>query len=272
MGHHSGMKRQQPSSKDRSSTRTFSPTLLMVCSVATLVLLGAAWFAGTWDPPEEGTTSFEFRKYLIQFLLLVALGAVVAFIVEDTNRRITNKQEDRRKEEEEEERERQSAIDIVTELLDRLGEIYRRVKKLRYSIRLVPEAGLTKRSYLEAINELHAEKQALEVLWQDIQTNARWLPDLAPIWPQVEEMESYLRPIETEAAGARDTPDAGFSAASQPEFMAFLAKWKSGQSSFPKFRGLHQRTRAGLVDLLASLRGIVTPMETAVPGPGSEPA
>lgn len=246
--------------------------MLVICSVATLLLLGAAWFAGTWDPPEAGTISFELRKHLIQFLLLVALGAVVAFIVDDTNRRNTNAEEERRKQKETAERERQSAIEIVTLLLDRLGEIYREVKKERYSMRLISEVELTKGRYVEVIKALHADKQALEILWQDIQTNAGWLPELTPIWPRVEQMEAYLRPIENEAELVRETPESDFSVASQRELTAFTAKWKSGESSFPKFRELHHQARAGLIDVLASLRrGVRAPGSTVdtTSSPGS---
>jgi hypothetical protein len=190
-------KPQGLSSWNQSPRTTSRVWVLVICLAAALIFLGAACVAGTWDPPEEGTIGFELRKYLIQFLLLVALGAVVAFIVDDTNRRINNAEEVRRDARDRADRERQSAIDVVTLFLDRLGAIYREVKRKRHVLRLIPEEKLTKARYVERASELHTDKQALEVLWQDIETSARWLPELAPIWPHVKKMEDYLRPSRT---------------------------------------------------------------------------
>lgn len=229
-------------------------TLTAASLVAAAVFLGAALLAGTVDPPAEGTIDFELRKYLIQFLLLVALGAVVALILENAKQRASDEDERRRKDREASERERQTAIDIVTLLLDRLGTIYREVKRRRHAWRLVPEATFTKARYVEATLELHADKQALEVLWQDIRTNARWLPELDSIWPGVEKMEDYLRPIEDEVERARETPDSEFMIASQEVFIGFLAKARAGESTFGTFRALHHEARAGLVDVLADKR------------------
>ena len=198
--------------------------------------------------------SFELRKYLIQFFLLVALGAVIAYVVDDTNRRTADAETKRREDRDRADRERQSAIDVVTALLSRLGEIYGDVKRERHLLRLVPLEDLSKQGYVASMRWLHDEKQALEDLWKDMEAYGEWLPELIPLGQLVKEMETYLRPLENELEAVKRLPDATFQATSRTELMGFLAKKYVPTSTFHVFRSLEHRARAGLVELLSTER------------------
>jgi hypothetical protein len=53
----------------------------MLAAGLVVVLVVSAVLIGTAESPASDTLAFELRKYIIQFLLIVALGAVVAFLV-----------------------------------------------------------------------------------------------------------------------------------------------------------------------------------------------
>jgi ABC-type transport system involved in cytochrome bd biosynthesis fused ATPase/permease subunit len=82
-----------------------------------VVILALAVIAGTVRSLANGSIAFELRKYVIQLLLIVALGAVVASVAESLKQR-----------REAADHERQYAVDTLTSLLDRLDRIYRAVK------------------------------------------------------------------------------------------------------------------------------------------------
>ncbi len=152
-----------------------------VLAVVVLALVGSAVIVGTVGSPADNTINFELRKYFIQFLLIVALGAVVAFVVDGLKRKAEGEERERQRKAEGEERERQYAIDTLTSLLDRLDAIYQEVKRERRKFRLVDMTTLSKQEYVDAVAKLSDDKQDVERLWRDIEVLKRWLPELEPV-------------------------------------------------------------------------------------------
>jgi hypothetical protein len=117
-----------------------------------VVLIVSAVIVGTVGSPASDRIVFELRRYFIQFLLIVALGAVVAFLVDDAKRRAATMEEKRRKRQDAAERERQYAIDTVTSLLNQFDAIYRAVKRKRRSLRLVSLSDPTKENNVDGFS------------------------------------------------------------------------------------------------------------------------
>jgi hypothetical protein len=228
-----------------------------------VVVIGIALIVGTVGSPADGTIDFELRKYFIQFLLIVALGAVVAYVVDVLKRRADDKAEERRKDREKADRERQYAIDTVTSLLDRLDAIYSAVKRKRRLFRLVAMQDLTKPDYVNAMSKLSDDKQDLDQLWREIDVLEHWLPELKSVRPSVKSMvksmERYLGPLEEEWEKVAPAPDDEFQAESLEALKRFFSKWSSKESDFKRFRTPYYKARKNLTNLLANKRTGVDP-------------
>ena len=207
------------------------------------LILGLAVIAGTVGSPVDGSIEFEFRKYIIQFLLIVALGAVVAFVAESLKQRREGA-----------DRERQYAVDTLTSLLNRLDLIYRSVKGTRRRFRVIGMKDLDKTAYVGAMSKLSDDKQEVEQLWRDIEVLEGWLPDLGPVRPLVKRMENYLGPLEDEWEAVGLIPDDKFRAESQKALEGFYVKWDTKKSTFRQFREPYYSARRALMTLLASKR------------------
>ena len=232
--------------------------VLTVCLLVVFVLVCAAVIVGTVSAPAEGTVAFELRKYLIQFLLIVALGAVVAFLVDDMKRRAEHADEARRTEREADDRERQYEIDTVTSLLGRLDAIYRAMKRKRRLLRLVATEDLSKQAYIDAMSKLSEDKEEVEKLWRDIEVLERWLPELARIRPRIKSMEDYLDALEDEWEKVGSTPDDQFQSKSLKALRGFKAKWNAPESTFQRLRDPYYEARSHLIALLANKRADVS--------------
>jgi DNA repair exonuclease SbcCD ATPase subunit len=244
-----------------------------VLAAVVLVLIGSAVIVGTVGSPANDGIAFELRKYLIQFLLIVALGAVVAFVVDglkrkaeseerDRQRKAESEERDRQRKARSEERERQYAIDTLTSLLDRLDEIYREIKRERRQLRVLDMKTMSKQEYVRAGAQLSDDKQEVEKLWRDIEVLERWLPELEPVRPSVESMEKYLNPLETEWENVGSTTDEDFDAESLGHLRAFYVKWSDPESTFGVFREHYRKARSDLMSLLANERtgrGLASP-------------
>jgi hypothetical protein len=168
--------------------------------VITVVAVGVAFFVaavilGTNFAPTNGTIEFELLKLIIQFLLIVALGAVVAVGVETVKRRMDS-----------EASQRQYEVDTLTSLLAQLDEIYREVRRERRSLGL--QIPMTYKYYNKAMRHLNDRKQDIEHLWRDeMQVFEKWLPAIQGIWRRVKEMEDYLGRMEDEWKDVARAPD-----------------------------------------------------------------
>lgn len=225
-----------------------------ILAAVVLVLIGSAVIVGTVATPANDTIAFELRKYLIQFLLIVALGAVVAFVVDGLKRKADSEERERQRKARSKERERQYAIDTLTSLLDRLDEIYRRIKRERRQLRVVDMKTMTRLEYVRAGARLSDDKQEVEKLWRDIEVLERWLPKLKPVRPSVESMERDLNPLETEWESVGSTADEDFDAESLSHLRGFYVKWNDPESTFGVFREHYRKARSDLMRLLANER------------------
>ena len=128
---------------------------LTVCLAVIVVLLGIATGVAEWGSPAVDTLSYELRRHVIQFLLVGAVGAVVTIIIDDWKRR----EEDRRQAQAQADRVREYTTELVTSLLRQLEIVYREVKRTRQSLRLVSNAPLSKRQYMDGMWELFRHKR-----------------------------------------------------------------------------------------------------------------
>jgi hypothetical protein len=60
-----------------------------------LLLVSMAYVIAAWGSPEVDTLPYEFRKYLIQFFLIAALGAVVTALIDYFKRRAEQREQER---------------------------------------------------------------------------------------------------------------------------------------------------------------------------------
>jgi len=231
---------------DRSRDRW---VVLAICLVIGFVLVGVAVIAGTVGSPAEGTIAFELRKYLIQFLLIVALGAVVAFLVDEMKRRAEVREEGRRHKREADDRERQYAIDTVRSLLERLDAIYRRVKRTRQRLGIQSEH---RSDNSDDMWDLRDEDEDLEQLAKDIEVYAGTVQGLVTVRPCVEAMDEYLGECWSEYKKGPHVREgsSGFG----KRLSMFVASPRSGGSDFQVFSDKYHRARSELVRLLVPVQ------------------
>lgn len=224
-----------------------------------IVLVVSAVMVGTVASPAPDTIAFELRKYIIQFLLIVALGAVVAFLVDAAKRRAESADEAQQKQRDAVDRERQYATDTVTSLLDRLDATYMKVKRTRRTLRLVSISHLTKENYVNEMSKLSEDKEDVEKLWRDIEALEPWLAELSPAKPNVKRMEKYLNSLEDEWERIAPEPNDKFQAEQLQFLKGFRAKQATGESDFQRFRTPYYEARSVLIALIAKRRTDVVP-------------
>jgi hypothetical protein len=128
--------------------------ILAIGLAMALLLVSVAYVVAAWGSPEVDTLPYEFRKYLIQFFLIAALGAVVTALIDYFKRRAERR-----------EQERQYRTSTLTSLLERLDLIYQRVKQTRQRLGIRPGH---RADNVDEMWGLRAEQQDLEQLAQDI--------------------------------------------------------------------------------------------------------
>jgi hypothetical protein len=224
----------------------------LAASVAIIVVLVlAAVIVGTVGSPASEGLSFELRKYLMQFFLITALGAVVAILVYEYQRRRASS-----------DRERQYTIDAVASILAQLDAIYRRVKQTRRLLRLSQARGLKRQAYVDAMLKLDEDQQDLEQLVREMTVLQQRMPglessratELGRTRDAVKEMEDYLGLLWSEHEKVAAMSDDDFMRADLPRLNEFVERVKTGRSDFQLFNGKYHCSRAMLIELLADSR------------------
>ena len=223
-------------------------------AVIVIALVGIAIAIGTVWSPASGTIEFELLKFIIQFLLIVALGAVAAIVVEAEKRRMDAAASDH-----------QYAVDELTSALERLDTVYRRLKQVRFSYAIHP-LPTTYEDYEKKMSRLRAKKQDLEELWRDLQARTPFLPvGVEDVRCRVEAMEKYFDPLEKEWKAVADSVQSqDYDQEALHQFKLFRTRSNSGEKSdsrsrleksgFPAFRDQYYATRKALIDLISTLR------------------
>lgn len=223
--------------------------ILAISLAAVLLLVIMAYVIAAWGSPEVGSLPFEFRRYLIQFLLVAALGAVVTFLID-----YLKTQAERR------EQERQYRTSTLTSLLQRLDLIYQRVKQTRQRLDLIylreqqtrQRVGIRPKHRADNADEmwgLRAEQQDLEQLANDIKFHKIMFSKLDHVHKLVGEMEGYLGNVWREYK--REFQDAQVSEGSFGlQLTMFIESGETGNSNFSKFSDYYHDARDVLLDLL----------------------
>jgi hypothetical protein len=225
------------------------------CAAASVSLITLAVLFGTIAAPRPDTIQFELRKLLIQFLVVTALGAVLALLVDRVKRRLDQA-----------ELERQYTAQAVGSLLDRLDGIYRHVKLTRRLMRLTPLDDLTMASYTDRLLALNSDQQDLEQLRDNISAYAPRIPKLDLLLPHVGKMEKYIGKLWTERERLAPTAT-GALRSEAPRISAFVAHATTDPNSdFQLFSEPYRTARSSLVDLLGE-RFLVPPRFAAATPP-----
>ena len=264
--------------------------MIVGISLATVLLLVIlAYVIAAWGSPEVDTLPFEFRKYLIQFFLIAALGAVVTVLIEYFKRRAERREQEEKAQAERREQERQYRTSTLTSLLERLDLIYQRVKQTRQPLGFIYHRVKQTRQRLgfiyqrvkqtrqrlgirpghradniDEIWELRGEQQDLELLALDIDFHKRMFPELDHVHELVKKMENYLGEIWRQyRLQFRDAP------VSEGSFEERLRKFVESpkddkESDFPKF-SLYYHGEKGSSQLACSYcRSIWGPTSAAI--------
>jgi hypothetical protein len=228
--------------------------ILAIGLAMALLLVSVAYVVAAWGSPEVDTLPYEFRKYLIQFFLIAALGAVVTALIDYFKRRAERR-----------EQERQYRTSTLTSLLERLDLIYQRVKQTRQRLGIRPGH---RADNVDEMWGLRAEQQDLEQLAQDIDFHKTMMfPELNYVHELVKSMETYLGEIWREyRLQLRDAPvsegswreyrlqfqDAPVSEGSFGEQLRkFVESPKDDiESDFPEFSFYYHKAREVLLNLL----------------------
>jgi hypothetical protein len=210
--------------------------MILAIGLATVLLLVVmAYVIAAWGSPEVGSLPFEFRRYLIQFLLVAALGAVVTFLIDYLKTRAERR-----------EQERQYRTSTLTSLLERLDLIYQRVKQTRQRLGIGPGH---RADNADEMWGLRAEQQDLEQLRNDLEFHKLMFPELDHVHRQVGAMEKYLGRVwseyKMEFQGAQ-VSEGSFG----KRLRMFVESWKTGDSDFPNFSFYYHDARKVLLNLL----------------------
>ena len=226
------------------------------CILAAALLLLLAWLAGViaGPTPQQGTIEFEYRKFLMQFLMVVAVGAVVKYLVDRSA-----KQRD----------EYRSLLSNATlragEFLTSLTAIYSDTKDIRVLIEVVVREphDLDKDTYMGAMTRVRSGQQALErlqdraeelevVMWR-LSAEAR--TDREPrLLTSVCKMEAYLGALTDEWRGvAAKWKDREPSPEPLPRLYAFVRRTaeEDFNGDFKNFSSSYKDARRVVLNFLA---------------------
>jgi len=198
---------------------------------------------------------FELRKQLIQFLVIVGLGAIVAFLVESIRRQAEQRVEFTRKLAERRARERQYVIEVVSSFLERLDSIYRRVKNSRQRLGLL-ERQAKSRKVQKEMWRMRAEMEDLEQLDKDIEVQLEAIRGLGDVREEVKYMDGYVgarwKEWWKEYRSIHDVIGEK-SLSFGPKLSDFVADFDSAGADFPKFASSYHKARGILVKMLTAV-------------------
>ncbi|MDR0437204.1 MAG: hypothetical protein LBH22_02745 [Bacteroidales bacterium] len=179
---------------------------LVIIIVVTLTLIASLFFTIPDSNKIDSilikdTVRFEILKSLFQLLFVIIVGGVIAYFFK--SQEAAKKEENNKKEKEKEKRSQSNEIRV--EYLDRLGKIYRNVKKTR---RILTAGGLTSKYgnppsimteqliclYCEQMEHLNNNQLELECL----KIESKSIPaivNLEGIGTSLNKMKDYLRKI-----------------------------------------------------------------------------
>jgi hypothetical protein len=215
-------------------------------------------------PLTSGTAVFELLKLIIQFLLIVVLGAAAAIGVELVKRRLDFEARQRQDKLDSDARWRQYEIDTLTSLLARFDDLYQTIKRDRRSLSVMQLATLTFEGYVTIMSDLSDRKRDAERIWRDIQVIKEWIPELEGVEPRGKLMESYFDGIDKEYRSVSTAPE-NFRPEQLPALRLFRARTGSGEASnFHLLRTPYYEARDALIKLLAQKRTGSGPKQTDV--------
>jgi hypothetical protein len=199
-----------------------------------ILLVSAAIGLAVWELPADNLP-VEVRQPLIQFLLVVALGAVVTFLVDYLRTRAEQRAGDRK-----------YRTDTIRSLLERLDSIYRRVKHTRQRLGIKPGHRPDNEDEMWRLRE---EQEDLEQLGKDIEVHETMFEGLDSARSRVEAMDDYLGKCWVEYR-TKSRGEVHGSQTFGPRLSMFVESPKSGNSDFPQFSDGYHKARKILIQLL----------------------
>jgi hypothetical protein len=223
--------------------------VFVICAVTALTFVGLAFIVSHWRPPDKDSLDFELRKQLIQFLVIVGLGAIVAFLVESIRIQAEQRAQGRQDEAERRERERQYEIDVASSFLERLDAIYRRVKNSRQLLGFLgPHAEA--RKVRKEMWRMRAEMEDLEQLDKDIEVHDKAIRGLVVVRNEVKIMDRYVGERWKEYRSIHDVTEE-----ESPSFGDKLSSFVAdpAQGDFSTFDSSYHKARRVLVEMLITV-------------------
>jgi hypothetical protein len=212
--------------------------VFVICAVTALAFVGLAFLVSQWGSPDKDSVDFELRKQLIQFLVIIALGAIVTFLVEYIRRRAEQRA-----------RKRQYEIDVASSFLERLDSIYRRVKNSRQRLGFIgPHVEI--RKLRKEMWRMRAEMEDLEQLDKDIEVQVEAIRGLVAVRDEVKIMDGYVGERWKEYRKNHDV-----AGEESPSFGDKLSSFvaDSAQGDFSTLGSSYHKARRVLVEMLITM-------------------
>ncbi len=213
---------------------------LFACGLAILLVPVGAFAVANYRPPASSTIQFEYRKLLVQFLLITAVGALIAVLFDRVKHRLDAAA-----------RRRQYTAQIITSILKDLDGVYRDVKLTRRLLRLSPDVASDE--HKERLLALNAAQQDLEQLLNDVEAYTRRVPTLTSILEPVDRMNKYVRSIWSEWEKADQQAGGRTDVSRMPKLASFVAHASTNPTSdFVTFRRSYKDARQNLINSLGN--------------------
>jgi hypothetical protein len=213
--------------------------------ILAVVLLVGIVVAVKWNP--ETDLSLEAGKRLMELIFIVIAGALIAYLIDTMKRRRESFARDRA-----------FRSESILQLLSKIQEIYRSVRKERRRLRLhvgcSADHPVRTVEYLEAMASLNELQLSLEELRAEAEVFQDMLDDDGAVHRALHEMDYYLSCIEGEleerATGLGDTVDPTL-----PEFKelrGFTIRRQDKLSTFGRFASPYDSARRLLLPALCN--------------------
>ena len=176
----------------------------------------------------------ELKRFVLQLLLIVVLGAAVTIVVEIVKRLLDF-----------EVRQRDYRIETFTSHLTHLSNFYQAVKQQRRKLKVIKLPEIPYEMYTQLMDDLRDLKQDVEQIWREMETTKAWIRELADVLELVRHMEEAFTAVDDEWEFVAEAPEERFKTEQLSALKVFLSE------SWPWLRRDYYKVRRKLIVLLS---------------------